>query len=123
MSSDLDNFPTISTTCFFGKKKAPTVIPTDPHISDVSDDDFIDGENNFQTNELNGEEEVPSGLNVLVPESNSKFEESDDKTEPPPPQRRKTESYSWITYILQTFLNLTTLQFPLSILQSFFHLI
>ncbi|CAH1988911.1 unnamed protein product, partial [Acanthoscelides obtectus] len=67
-SSDLDNFPTTSTTCFFGKKKAPTVIHTDPHISDVSDDDFSDGENISQTNELNNEEEVPSGLDMLVPE-------------------------------------------------------
>ncbi|CAH2020527.1 unnamed protein product, partial [Acanthoscelides obtectus] len=95
-SSDLDDFPTISTTCFFRKKKAPTVIPTDLHISDVSDDDFSDGENISQTNELNDEEEVPSGLDMLVPESNSEFEESEDETEPPPPQRRKTESYSWI---------------------------
>ncbi|CAH2008550.1 unnamed protein product [Acanthoscelides obtectus] len=90
-SSDLDNFPTISTTCFFGKKKAPTVIPIDPHIPDVSDDDFGDGENISQTNELNDEEELPSGLDMLVPESNYEFEESDDETEPPPPQRRKTE--------------------------------
>ncbi|CAH1997775.1 unnamed protein product [Acanthoscelides obtectus] len=58
LSSDLDNFPTISITCFFGKKKVPTVIPTDPHISDVSDDDFSDGKNISQTNELNDEEET-----------------------------------------------------------------
>ncbi|CAH2007313.1 unnamed protein product, partial [Acanthoscelides obtectus] len=95
-SSDQDNFPTLSTTCFFGKKKAPTVIPTDPHISDVSDDDFSDGENISQTNKINDEEEVLPGLDMLVPKSNSEFEESDDETEPPPPQRRKTESYSWI---------------------------
>ncbi|CAH2018772.1 unnamed protein product [Acanthoscelides obtectus] len=58
----------MSTTCFFGKKKAPTVILTDPHISDVSDEDFSDGENISQTNELNDEEEVPSGLdNIAVP--------------------------------------------------------
>ncbi|CAH1998868.1 unnamed protein product [Acanthoscelides obtectus] len=63
---------------------------------------------------------------MLVPESNSEFEESDDETEPPPPQ----ESYSWIEADIVSanipsadFLNLTTLQFPLSILQSFFHLI
>ncbi|CAH2002858.1 unnamed protein product [Acanthoscelides obtectus] len=56
------------------------------HKSHRSDDDFSDGENISQTNELN-DEKVPSGLDMLVPESNSEFEESDDETEPPPPQR------------------------------------